>query len=223
MTKINFDLFWSMRSPYCYLALDRLIEISERFDLDIKLRVVYPIAIRQPDFFKVRASKHYRSYNLLDTQRWSDYLNIPFRRPVPDPIVQDLSTGLVAEEQPYIHRLTRITELAAQNGKGMEFLNQVVRMLWDGTTNNWHEGDHLLKAMDHAGLDGKALLEQADQHGDQIDSAIGIHEVAQEQAGHSGTPLMVFNGEPFFGQDRIQLLLWRLDQSGLRERIAAVR
>ena len=90
-------------------------------------------------------------------------------------------------------------------------------MLWDGTTNNWHEGDHLLRAMDRAGLDGKALLERADQDGDQIDSAIGIHEIAQEKAGHSGTPLMVFNGEPFFGQDRIQLLLWRLEESGLRE------
>lgn len=218
MTQVNFDLFWSMRSPYCYLALDRLIEIRERFDLEIQVRVVYPLAIRQPDFFKVRASKHYRSYNLLDTKRWSEYLNIPFRRPVPDPIVQELSTGVVADEQPYIHRLTRIAELATQNGKGMEFLDQVVRMLWDGTTDNWYEDDLLLKAMDHAGLDGKALLERADQDADRIDAAIGVHEVAQEQAGHSGTPLMVFNGEPFFGQDRIQLLLWRLKQSGLRER-----
>ena len=78
-----------MRSPYCYLALDRLLEIRERFDVDIKVRVVYPLAIRQPDFFKIRASKHYRSYNLLDTQRWSQYLKVPFRRPVPDPIVQE--------------------------------------------------------------------------------------------------------------------------------------
>ena len=207
-----------MRSPYCYLALDRLIEIRERYELEIKVRVVYPLAIKQPDFFKVRASKHYRPYNLLDTKRWSEYLNMPFRRPEPDPIVQELSTGVVAAEQPYIYRLTRIAELATQNGKGMEFLDQVVRMLWDGKTDNWHEGDHLLKAMDRAGLDGKVLLKHADQDCDRIDSAIAVHEAAQEQAGHSGTPLMVFNEEPFFGQDRIQLLLWRLKQSGLRKR-----
>ena len=223
MTQVNFDLFWSMRSAYCYLALDRLIEIRERFDLEIKVRVVYPLAIKQPDFFKVRASKHYRSYHLLDTKRWSEYLNIPFRRPMPDPIVQELSTGVVADEQPYIHRLTRIAELATQNGKGMEFLDQVARMLWDGATDNWHEDDHLLKAMDRAGLDGKALLEYADQDADRIDAAIGVHEIAQEQAGHSGTPLMVFDGEPFFGQDRIELLLWRLKRSGLRERMTTGR
>jgi 2-hydroxychromene-2-carboxylate isomerase len=29
-------------------------------------------------------------------------------------------------------------------------------------------------------------------------------------------PLMVFNGEPFFGQDRIDALLWRMSQSGLK-------
>jgi 2-hydroxychromene-2-carboxylate isomerase len=44
------------------------------------------------------------------------------------------------------------------------------------------------------------------------------NEAAQEKAGHSGTPLMVFKGEPFFGQDRIKLLIWRLKESGLRAR-----
>ena len=29
---------------------------------------------------------------------------------------------------------------------------------------------------------------------------------------------MVFDGEPFFGQDRIDLLLWRLRQHGLQPR-----
>jgi hypothetical protein len=29
---------------------------------------------------------------------------------------------------------------------------------------------------------------------------------------------MVFEDEPFFGQDRIDLLVWRMKQRGLRER-----
>jgi hypothetical protein len=29
---------------------------------------------------------------------------------------------------------------------------------------------------------------------------------------------MAFQGEPFFGQDRIELLVWRLKQHGLAER-----
>ncbi len=40
------------------------------------------------------------------------------------------------------------------------------------------------------------------------------------KAGHGGVPCMVFHGEPFFGQDRVEQLLWRLRQNGLTERPA---
>lgn len=36
-----------------------------------------------------------------------------------------------------------------------------------------------------------------------------------EAAGHWGVPTFVFRGEPFFGQDRIDTLCWRLDREGL--------
>jgi len=35
---------------------------------------------------------------------------------------------------------------------------------------------------------------------------------------HCGMPTMTFEGEPFFDQYRIGLLLWRLKENGLRER-----
>jgi len=38
----------------------------------------------------------------------------------------------------------------------------------------------------------------------------------QDAAGHWGVPLMVFEGEPFFGQDRVDALLWRMEQRGLQ-------
>ncbi|MEE4297907.1 MAG: hypothetical protein V2J24_00570 [Pseudomonadales bacterium] len=37
-----------------------------------------------------------------------------------------------------------------------------------------------------------------------------------EAAGHWGVATMVLRNEPFFGQDRIDTLRWRLDQHGLR-------
>jgi len=40
-------------------------------------------------------------------------------------------------------------------------------------------------------------------------------------SGHWGVPTFVFEGEPFFGQDRIELLVWRLEQRGLRRRAPA--
>ena len=38
------------------------------------------------------------------------------------------------------------------------------------------------------------------------------------EAGHWGVPTLVFDGEPFFGQDRLALLEWRLGQPGLEKR-----
>ncbi len=35
---------------------------------------------------------------------------------------------------------------------------------------------------------------------------------------HEGVPCFVFRNEPFFGQDRIEMLIWRLKQYGLTER-----
>ena len=218
MASLSFDLYWLMRSPYCYLALDRILDIRRRYDVEVNLRVIYPIAIRDPAFFKVRASKHYRPYLLMDTKRLADYLGIPFRRPIPDPVVQDLSTSEISEEQPYIYSLTRLAALAAERGKGLEFLDKVARTLWDGRTDDWHLGDHLANAINAAGLDADEMMSLAASDATRIDGLISANQDDQTSAGHGGVPLMVFDQEPFFGQDRIDLLLWRMQQEGLKER-----
>ena len=51
-----------------------------------------------------------------------------------------------------------------------------------------------------------------------LDAIIEDNENAQTVAGHWGVPLFVFAGEPFFGQDRVDHLLWRMKQTGLKER-----
>ncbi len=44
------------------------------------------------------------------------------------------------------------------------------------------------------------------------------NDKALRAAGHWGVPTMVFRGEPFFGQDRFDVLIWRLRQHGLAAR-----
>ncbi len=51
-----------------------------------------------------------------------------------------------------------------------------------------------------------------------FDADIERNEAGQKAAGHWGVPLMVFRGEPFFGQDRIDVLLWRMQKAGLARR-----
>lgn len=214
---LEFDLYWSFRSPYCYLALPRLLQIHTQYDVDIKVRPIYPIAVRSPDFFK-HVHPNYRRYHLLDSKRVAQYLGIPYRRPVPDPIVQDMQTNAIASEQPYIYRLTRLGMASVLAGQGLAFLKEVSPILWDGSVDGWDRGTHLADAIARAGLDLTLIEREVATEAATLDALIQQNHDALVAAGHWGVPTTVFQGEPFFGQDRIDLLLWRMQQNGLRKR-----
>ena len=210
----SFDLFWSFRSPYCYLTLDRILGLSRDHGVDVVVRPVYPMAVRQPDFFN-KTNPLYRPYHTLDSHRVAESLGVPFRRPLPDPIRMDMKTSEIAPEQPYIHRLTRLGMAATMAGQGLEFLDHVSRILWDGTVDGWDEGTHLADAMTRAGLESGKIEAVVAAEPEKFDAAIEENQTAHQAAGHWGVPLMVFEGEPFHGQDRIDLLVWRMRQNGL--------
>lgn len=210
------DIFWSFRSPYSYLATRRYRAMAERYDLTLNLRPVYPLAIRQPDFFE-KSPPGWLRYTFTDVFRLAQYLDIPFGPPRPDPIVQDIATRTIAAEQPYIYRITRMGQAAARQGKSLAFCDEVSRLIWGGATD-WHEGDHLAGAAERAGLDLAELDAIAVADADALDAELAANQEALEMAGHWGVPTLVFDGEPFFGQDRIDLAIWRMHQAGLKER-----
>ena len=208
------DLFWSFRSPYCYLALDRLLTLHRDHGVGINVRPIYPIAVRSPDFFKT-TNPLYRPYHTLDSHRVAESLGVPFRRPIPDPIQMDMETGIPDPEQPYIFRLTRLGQAAVIADRGLEFLDQVSRIIWDGRVDHWDKPPHLAEAMTRAGLDAEKLESDVAADPDKFDTAIGKNQGAHLAAGHWGVPLMVLDGEPFYGQDRVDLLTECLRQKGL--------
>lgn len=214
---LSLQLYWSFRSPYSYIATPRLVALARDYDIDIDVRIVHPAAIRNPDYFR-HMNPLARRYFLLDCARAAAFQKLPFRRPVPDPIVQDLQTLAIAEEQPYIYRLSRLGVAAAEHGKGLAFCDEVSRLLWNGTTDNWHRGDHLAQAAARAGLDLAALDRAIAAKPEEYEARLKTNDAALRAAGHWGVPTMVFQDEPFFGQDRLDVLFWRLSQHGLKRR-----
>jgi 2-hydroxychromene-2-carboxylate isomerase len=210
------DLYYSFRSPYSYLAIGRYRECAALYDLDIALRPVYPLAIRQPDFFE-RSHPNWLRYMFADVFRVAQFQGIPFGAPRPDPIVQDPTTRKIAAEQPYIRRMTRLGQAASRRGRGVEFAHEVGQLIWGGA-ENWHEGDHLAGAAARAGLDLAELDAEVAGDAAALDADIAANQAALEAAGHWGVPTLVFEGEPFFGQDRIEMALWRMQQKGLAKR-----
>jgi 2-hydroxychromene-2-carboxylate isomerase len=215
---LHADLYFSFRSPYSYLAIGRYRAMAEGYDLAIALKPVYPLAIRQPDFFK-RNHPNWLGYTLRDVVRVAQFEGIAFGAPRPDPIVQDLMTGTIADDQPYIRRITRLGQAASRRGRGVAFAHEAASLIWGGSVN-WHQGDHLAGAATRADLDWAELEAEVAADAESLDSEIAANQVALEAAGHWGVPTLVFEGEPFFGQDRIAMVQWRMEQRGLARREA---
>jgi 2-hydroxychromene-2-carboxylate isomerase len=173
--------------------------------------------VRVPGFFK-RASPQFARYIVLDSSRVAKHENIPFRFPRPDPIVQDMATLDVAEHQPHIHRLTRLGAAAQLEGRALEFTDAVTRVMWDGSVKGWHEGDHLAKAATAAGFDFAAMDAAIAADPERYEAVIVGNEADHAASGHWGVPTFVYENEPFFGQDRIDLLIWRMQGKGLTRR-----
>lgn len=210
------DLFWSFRSPYSYLATGRIVALERDWDLTVNVRPVLPLAVRDPSFFSP-ANRKRSAYIRIDAPRVAAMAGIPFRWPRPDPIVQDLETLTIAEEQPHIFRLTRLGAAAAAAGRGLPFIDLVSDLIFGGT-EGWNEGEHLADATLRAGLDLAELDAAVAEDPAKWDAVIEANQAALDASGHWGVPTLVFEGEPFFGQDRIEMCLWRMREKGLTVR-----
>ena len=214
---LTYDLYWSFRSPYSYLIMPRLVALEAAFDVHASVKPVYPLAVRTPEFFESRDPLWF-SYFAIDINREAAFLGMPLRWPRPDPVLMDFTTRTYPKDQPHIHRLTQLGVAAAEAGRGLDFLDEVSRVIWSGTVDNWHEGEHLANAAARAGLDPLALFETVDNESARLDEVVEQNQIDQRQAGHYGVPMLMFNGEPFFGQDRFDQFKWRLEQRGLEAR-----
>lgn len=211
---VTVEVFWSFRSPYSYLVTPQLAKLRADYDVAVQVRPVLPIAVRIDGFFK-RVNPLWPPYLARDIYRLGQMQGTPIRWPRPDPIVMDIASGEVPADQPYIYRVTRMGQAAAEAGFGLEYIAEVGSLIWSGSTDEWHLGDHLARAAERAGLDPEALERKAVDEAERLDAAIAANQSALESAGHWGVPTMVLDGEPFFGQDRIDVLRWRLTQRGV--------
>jgi hypothetical protein len=108
---------------------------------------------------------------------------------------------------------------AAQlEGRSLTFAHAISRVLWDGSITGWNEGDHLASAASAAGFNLAAMDAAITTDPDRYERVIAANEQDHAASGHWGVPTFAFENEPFFGQDRIELLVWRMESKGLSRR-----
>lgn len=208
------ELYWSFRSPYSYIILPRIADLRDNFQVTVDLRIVHPAAIRNPAYF-ARMDSLARPYLIKDSARVAAFNGMNFRRPIPDPIDQNPTTLAIATEQPLARHLGRLGIAATERGRGFEFCSEVATLLWGGVVTGWDQGAHLAEATGRAGLDLSDLEAAAAADPERYEALLAENDRALRAAGHWGVPTMVFEGEPFFGQDRFDILVWRMKQRGL--------
>ncbi len=113
----------------------------------------------------------------------------------------DFAAALIQEEYP---------------DKNLAWAQQMFRKIYDGTTDNWP--DHIPVVLNELGLDTQAIEKKAQENEDNYLAVIDENLKMGHASGHGGVPNAVFRGEPFWGQDRIDRLVWRMKQNGLTER-----
>lgn len=242
------DVVDSVRSPYSYLVVDRLTYLRSNFNVDVNMHVIFPVAVNSPGTAGSAPSEHPdhpdlqagdveggfkeggRWYKwadvLVDCCRVAEYQGIPWRFAHPDPIVQnhypflDTNTDYghvdALEEQPWIAWMVRLANAAEYHGKSLEFLLYTGPLIWGGASDFWPAD--IPEAFSKMGLDYDEIIKGIRKNPERFDAMWDKAQDMAQKSGHGGVPNMIFQGEPYFGQDRFDQLFSRLVQNGLTRR-----
>jgi len=193
------DYYDSMSSPWTYLGHLRFMKLAHRFGLTIRhkpmdLLKVWSVSGGLP--LKQRAQQR-QAYRHQELRRWSDLLNIPCNvEPAYHPVADRRACYLVIA--------------AMRRGLDWSKLSHaILRAVW---VENRDIADHatLVAIANENGMDGKALLAATEDEAVHVEYQSNTEDAMS--IGVFGAPTYVFDGELFWGQDRLQMLEWRLTQ-----------
>jgi 2-hydroxychromene-2-carboxylate isomerase len=188
------ELWFSFRSPYSYIALERIEDVLAPHGVPLVLKPVAPMVTRGLPVPTVK-----RMYIVHDAKREADRLGIPFGE-LCDPL------------GPGIDNCLAIAHWAAQRGAVMPFVRSVMRGIW-AEARDVSEYVDLRHLVERAGLpwdDARAAIGNAD--------AIKAAQAnAVELAVYNlwGVPSMRCGDFIAWGQDRLPLLADRLRRHAL--------
>jgi 2-hydroxychromene-2-carboxylate isomerase len=199
MTDKIIDYYDSMSSPWTYLGHLRFLDLARRFGLTVRhkpmdLMKVWSVSGGLP--LKQRAQQR-QAYRHQELRRWRELTGIPCNlEPAFHPVAD--------------RRACYLAIAAMQQGLDWAKLSHaLLRAVWVEERNI---ADHptLVAIADACGMDGKALLALTETPAVQAEYQANTDEAIA--LGVFGAPAYVFDGELFWGQDRLDMLDWRLTQ-----------
>ncbi len=197
--RLVLEFYPSLRSPYSYIAMERVFALPQRYPVNLALRPVLPMAMRG---LPVPRAK--QLYITLDTKREAEEAGVAFGR-VCDPLGRPVERGF------------SLYPFACAKGRGAEYLHAFARAAFaEGVETGTDAG--LRYVAERAGL----AWQEASAHLDREDWRESLEKNRMQlfALGLWGVPsfrLLGGLGEPDYatwGQDRI----WRIEQE-IRRRL----
>ncbi len=198
----SIDYYFSLNSPWTYLGGARFATMAQRYGYTVnacpaRFGQVFertgglPLPKRAPER---------RAYRMMELKRWRDHLGIP---------INVEPRHFPSDEVPG----TRLVIAAKLAGKDAHLLAQEIgKSLWELEADIGDESV-LAAAAARAGLDAAAIRKAAPPDAE-LDALWDKYTAEAISRGVFGAPSYVLpSGEIFWGQDRLQLLEWRLAQA----------
>jgi 2-hydroxychromene-2-carboxylate isomerase len=194
MSKIC-QYFFAPHSPWSYLGHERFVALARQHGVKIEVRPFdlgkvfgvsggLPLAKRAPQR---------QAYRLVELARWSDFLQVPMNlQPKFFPVSPDAAAKLVMA-----------TRLALGVDVALDLAGAVMRALWAEEKNIGDE-DTLIQIANSRELDGRVLVKSS-----QTASVQAEYDRNTEDANAAnvfGSPWYVYDGEGYWGQDRLDFL-----------------
>ncbi len=196
MAAPRLDFFFSFRSPYSYLAAPRVFALPARFDVELVFRGVIPMVMRGQSVPRAKSL-----HTLRDVKREARRLGMPF-----GPVYDPLGEGAI--------RCLLVGEHAVDVGRERAFVLAASRAIWAEAVDVARD-EGLRPICERAGLSWQDCEDALHDRG--LRARVEANTAALIDLGHWGVPVIVFEGELFWGQDRIEDVEIALRDAGLEQ------
>ncbi|SHN71723.1 2-hydroxychromene-2-carboxylate isomerase [Bradyrhizobium erythrophlei] len=188
------DYYFSISSPWAYIGHKLFRDVVATYGLTVNHKPVVLVDLFSETGGLPLIKRHpvRQRYRMLELQRWRDKRGLNFRfQPKYVPLNARLADGLVVA--------------ALEAGHDPDpFLRRAFAGVWEQELN-LADAETLVRLADDSGLPGKALVERSGS--EEISQKYEQNRQEALAADVFGSPAYVLDGEVFWGQDRIELLM----------------
>ncbi len=188
---VPLEFFFDFHSPWCYLAMPRLREIAAAHGRTIRWRPIHLANLieridgRRP----LDASAAFVSWFKQDMQDWARLRRLSLQYHPDFPLRPS--------------RALRCSLYAIEQGRGAEFIFQVMQAYWS-QNQNISDLDVLGDLAEAVGLDRQASVQST--RDERFKRALATNTEEAIQRGVFGAPTVIAQGKLFWGNDRLEML-----------------